>query len=179
MGKLVAAIAVVFCLDLAFILFIRGGGDMVEFSQAMNVRFDPIMISRQLEIPEGALLRTPDRDIYDVYDEVIDRVNPGNARTAMPTRIRSSKKRAIARKTDGVPLRSYASEQPAETLTDTVIWIERASYVPDRAGPRVVAGLNMTGVPTAVKKKKSFFSRVRPIVTRPYEWVRTFASRSF
>ena len=179
MGKLVVAIAVVFCLDLAFILFLQGGGDLVDLSRAMNVPFDPIVISQELEIPEAASLKTPDKDIYDVHDPIIDRVYQGNLRTAAPSRIQSSRKREIARKIVTSPLRSYVSEVPAETFTDTVIWIERTSFVSDRQDERVRAGQDRGEVPTAAKKKRSFFSRVRPLVTKPYDWARTFASKLF
>ena len=181
MGKLVLGIVVVFCLSLAFILFIRGGGDLVELAQAIDVRSaDPVLVSQELDIPElAAQNNTPDEDIYDV--QIPQAVSfEHTLRRAIPTQ--SIKRVEIAKKVRSEPLDPYALNEPAEPFTDTVIWIERASFVADSQNDRVEKPLIKTHETPAANfapSKRSFFSRARPVVRKPYDWIKAFATKLF
>ena len=183
MGKLVLVIAVVFCLDLAFILFIRNGGDLVELAQAINVRsVDTVLISQEMELPEGTARKNPNEDIYDVQVPKADSISSEvNFRRAIPRRIQANKSVQI-RKARNQPLRSYALKEPAEPFTDTVILIARANYTSYGHSERVQnpsSKITKTHVTNFTPIKRSFFSRARPVVRKPYDWLRAIATNFF
>ena len=181
MGKLVLGIVVVFCLSLAFILFIRGGGDLVELAQAINLRsVDPVLIFQGLEIPEAQ--NTQSEDIYAAHAPKTDSISLENTfRTEIPRQIQVNKRVQI-RRVRSQPLRSYALKGPAEPFTDTVIWIERASYLSesqidrlDDLQPKPAAPPVTDFEPT----KRSFFSRARHVVKKPSDWLKAFGTKLF
>ena len=183
MGKLVLGIVVVFCLNLAFLLFMRGGGDLVELAQAINVRsVDPVLISQEMEVPEIAAQYIPSKDIYDSQVPKTDSISLENTfRAEIPRRIQANK-RVQARKVRSQPLRSYTLNEPAESFTDTVIWLERASYLSESQTDRLDDPQPRSAAPPVTyfePTKRSFFSRARPVVKKPYDWLKAFGTKLF
>ena len=186
MGRVVICIVAVFLLDLAFMLFLQGGGDLVELARALRlVSADPALVSQAVHDPEVAALNDgPSKDIDSVRETRADSVvPPGNpVRKATPTRVRSIKRNEVIRQVRSLPRRSYVARELAEPFSDTVIWVHQASYVPEEQIERVETPRNNSTRPPAANfapVKRSFFSRARPVVKKPYDWVKAFSSKIF
>jgi len=183
MGKVVLGIVAVFVLDLAFILFIKGGGDVVELSRAIRLAsVDPTYISQEVQGPEIALSSGPDEDIYAFPVPETHTITPAvNRDRSSVTHIRSDKKTDVRRTIRNPRLSPYTAKT-GEPFTDTVIVIERASYVPqnqiDRAENPPIKAIQAAS-PNFAPVKRSFFSRAGLIVRKPYDWTKTLASKLF
>ena len=183
MAKLVLGIVVVFCLNLAFILFIRSGGDLVELAQAISIPSpDSTLLSQILEAPEReAQNKTPGEDIYKFPGPKTVSV-VSFQRKAIPSRVRSIDRGEVARKVRSQPLRSYAVNKPVEPFTDMVIWIERVSYAPYRQnGPVENRPIRTTKAPVnaLAQRKRLPFRRIATVAKKPYDWIKAFATKLF
>lgn len=164
MGKKVFLIAVVICLDLAFILIMRDDNwaDRSQSTEPPATRH-PIPIAYQ-----------PEQPIND--DRVA--VDEDQSRTAS---LRRSVSNEAPRK--AYPLRKIqnrpAENRALEKFTDTIIWYERANYVRDDEPDRVAVTTGKTTKKSdnASQKKKSFFDRALPVVKKPYQWVKTLVTK--
>jgi hypothetical protein len=182
-AKLVLGIVVVFCLNLAFILFIRSGGDLVELAQAISIPpADSTLVSQAFEVPEQETQnKTPSEDIYRFpVPKTVSVVN--FQRKAIPSRVRSVERGEVARKVRSQPLRPYAVDKTVEPFADTVIWIERASYAPYHQSGRVEnPPMRTTKSPVTAfaQRKRSPFRRIGTVAKKPYDWIKAFATKLF
>lgn len=164
MGKKVFLIAVVICLDLAFILMMRddNGADRSRSIEPPAAR-QPIPITDQ-----------PEQPISD--DRVAaDEDQPRTARLSRSVSDKVPRKAYASQKVQNRP----AEDRAPEKFTDTIIWYERASYVHDDEPDRVAvtAAKTTRNNDNASQKKRSFFDRALPVVKKPYRWVKTLVTK--
>jgi len=178
MGKLIIGIVIVFVLQLAFVLYLRSGPDVVELSQLSNMpSSDVVSLTGEVEHPEPSAQVFPNEDIYEIYDAptatstlVVKRGDPAPARSAK----RSRTVRSFERGPSG-------SSEPPVLFSDTVIIVERNESVPNYQGDEFVpeSVIRKPLVPNFEPTKRSPFTRVRAVVRKPYDWARGFATKIF
>ena len=177
MGKLITGIIVVFVLDLAFVLYLRSGIDLVELARMSSS--DLVLLGPQLEVPEPTRV-PPNESSYEVYQSPTASVSPAKAvRSSNSYRVRSVNNfETPLRKEDRRPPKF---KEP-ESFADTVIIAGHDGPVPNYQGdePDIPGdAFSKTSVPNFEPKKRSPFMRVRSVVRKPYDWAKSFASKLF
>lgn len=180
MNKKILAIAVVFCLDLAFIVMIGGMFQQAEpMEVAVSHRSLPSGISENAKYPKAA----PDTDASE--DAAVDdpaltfqgiaRSNTVRAAASNPLRSETRQNRGIRPKR---PAFDYDERyQSAEPLRDTIILVKRNRVANgDQKDPRAVRDPNEKAAERP-EKKRSIFSRAVPVVKKPYDWMKSLVSR--
>lgn len=179
MKRKIVIIAVVVCLDLAFIVLMRAGFRSANLSQSIEApASDPISIARRPADPPISPLhavssaeveQVPVLQATKVYRAAIKRLPRRESRTSKPV--------AIARSFPHRPGATVPAQQ-APVFTDTVIWFQRASYVKDQREDIAVAEIKtaQNSIVPVKQKKKSFFSRALPVIKKPYDWLKSLGS---
>lgn len=173
MRKLILGIAVVICLDLAFILAMMSDVESFELAKIVETPIvNPMSVARRLE---AGNLPTVDETAVQEVDET------ENGKYRAPNATRPFRRLETARKTNKIRSRSVANGYaPAVKFEDTIIWFERKNYTQEESfTPKVTmrSKPEKSIADRPVEKKKSFFSRALPVVTKPYDWLKSFASK--
>jgi hypothetical protein len=180
MGKKIVLIAVVICLDLAFIMIMRDGGKLVDLSQSIETpAVDPALTTRKpafrQTIPVTSKPEQPMSDERAAIDE--SQVRPARLKRSVSDEV--SRKAYLFRKTQNRPERFPAYDRAPEKFTDTIIWYERASYGRDD-GPERVAVTTTKATKdgdNVNRKKKSLLDRALPVVKKPYQWIKSLVTK--
>ena len=174
MRKLILGIAVVICLDLAFILAMMSDVESFELAKVVETPIvNPMSVARRLEASN--LPAVDETAVLEVGEET------ENDKYRAPNATQPVRRLETARKTNRIRPRSFArSYKPAVKFEDTIIWFERRNYAQEEGFTPNVAAQSKPDKSIAdrpVEKKKSFFSRALPVVTKPYDWLKSFASK--
>jgi hypothetical protein len=167
MDRRVVVIAFVICLDLAFILLMRGSGETVDALKPIPPpTVEPVNIPLETEVAETTNDVSP-RTIAARKNRDLARIarRPETVHN-FPTARRAASR---ARRTPAVP---------AAEFKDTIIWIQPAAYVRAEQPSRRPVTSSSREKPHSVlyaKKKRSIFSRTVPVVKKPYQWLKALA----
>jgi len=173
MGKKIVLIAVVICLDLAFIMVMRDG-NWADLSQSVETQvIGPALTERKTAIRQPATVANqPEQPIGDDKVAMVPRpTNPKKPVLNGATRKDYAPRKALTR-----PEQFPAYDQAPETYTDTIILYERAGYVRDDE-PVAVTAKATKNSNNVNQKKRSFFGRSLPVVKKPYQWIKTLITK--
>lgn len=181
MVRKIAIILFIICLDIAFILIVRGDFQPMRLAEVANL--EAITSFGDLDQSAVEPPRLDDIDLK-VYDNEHSNYNDASDSRALPVEITltepvKAKPRRPKRSVRKPAFALYASNEPFEGFTDTVIWYDKPGG--DR---RAGSDRTMAVVPTVAsdvdllpaKRKRSIFSKAVPIMRKPYDWLREFAS---
>lgn len=188
MDKKVWAIVGVIVLHLALMLFFRGTLKPEELAQTTN-----------REHPDAAPIQpnpfsVPNVSVTTAFqaDGAVKQPTPLIAREAS----KQSRAEVLSRK-QTIPIRTSIPDRPVDSKTvpnravavappvwqDTVIWIRRTEVQPIYQQPERAVVIEPKVSPAAaadvspVKKKRSFFKKVVPVIRKPYDWIKTLVSK--
>ena len=181
MVRKIAIILFIICLDIAFILVVRGDFQPMRLAEVANLE----AITSFGELDQISVA-PPRLDEIDLGAYETETVNPAGASDPRPLR----REFTLTAHVKAKPSRSkrpaqkpafalYASNERFEGFTDTVIWYDKPG-----GDKRADTDRTMTVVPTAtsevdllpVKRKRSIFSKAVPIMKKPYDWLKELAS---
>lgn len=180
MRKTILGIAVVICLDLAFIFVVMQDVNQFELAKAIDSPIvNPVSITQRLETAQ--IIEEPELAVAppEVVPVDLDRE---------PSASRTYRRLDNARKVRKPQERLVAGNNPPVKFEDTIIWIPRANYAP--AGEKAAApdasiqskpvepvSAPPTAKPVMKEKKRNFFQRAYPVVKKPYDWLRMIAEK--
>lgn len=183
MRKLILGMAVVICLDLAFIFSVMVEMDNSEIARIVQTPPAPIISS-----PPAVATSEPETQATTdtLADSDANPLSPEQGPAV--SRAKQERKRGLrnAGASDEMVAAStkpkIAPYQPAVKFEDTIIWIEKANYIPEvraeKAPPPPPERAKEAAVrPVEKKKKKNIFSRALPVITKPYDWVKALVSK--
>jgi hypothetical protein len=181
MVRKIAIILFIICLDIAFILIVRGDFQPMRLAEVANLE----AITSFGDLDQSAVA-PPRLDEIDLGVYETRPINSAHASDPRPLRreftltahvkAKPSRSKRPARKP---AFASYTSNEPFAGFTDTVIWYDKPGG--DR---RAGSDRTMAVVPTVAidvdllpaKRKRSIFSKAVPIMRKPYDWLRELAS---
>lgn len=172
MRKLILGIIVVFWLDFGFVVY---NGDSVEMIAAMP---DGALSTSSVSVPydEGTLVATHAPETEDVAFSTITGPAPGRERHA--ARPRASRPAVLEPTLSRVAVNNIATRTASHKVAGP---LGGAVFTPPSfAGApsdRTRAKYEPAAENRSARPKKSFFAKVVPIVTKPYDWLKAVASK--
>jgi hypothetical protein len=187
MGKKVVVITFVILLELAFVIIMRGDFQSEALSQVSEPGAQPpVLIARRSETPPQINSDEVAAKISYENPEELERSRLAPVRTlrSIGNRNRTKRKPDLAGKIHSPTFRTFTKKESPVKLSDTIIWIEKPTlaqnvqadvHSPRKAvDPRKATNYSAAKI---VKKKRSGFSRIVPIVRKPYDWLKALAVR--
>ena len=181
MGKKVVVIAFVVCLDLAFVFIMRGDFQSEALSQmAESTTEPPVLIARRSEIPQPTVSEEIPETRFRQSPEILlrPRATAIKISKSIESRNRTNRKFDDVKNLHRPATRTFTVKQSPENFSDTVIWIEKPTFA-QNVRADVHSPQKAIDAPKAkiVRKKRSSFARVFPILRKPYDWLKALAIR--
>lgn len=174
--KMILGIAVVICLDMAFILSMMSQFQSAELAKVIESPLPlPITIARNTLAAAEPEVTEPD----EVGKEVAEVRDPDLAGPRNDRRLRQ----AAQRQGPNIPRsRTATNKFEPPIFEDTVIWIERPTSYEFEARPiSEAADQKPVEKPLMAKpverKKRNFFAKAFPVIKKPYDWMKMLVGK--
>ena len=181
MVRKIAVIFFIICLDIAFILIIRGDFQPMRDIEVASLEAVSSFESFDTISVEPPLLDEAEPDSMEIQQKDWERATrysllPQTLSQAQPARVRTFHAKRLRKRPN---LDLYAANEPFEEFKDTIIWYKHAGDERKIERDRMIdvmptAAYQEDTIP--VRRKRSVISKALPIVKKPYDWLKELAS---
>ncbi|MCW5956846.1 MAG: hypothetical protein KIT61_09685 [Pyrinomonadaceae bacterium] len=175
--KMILGIAVVICLDLAFILSMMSQFQSAELAKVIE---SPIPVPITIARNTLAAAVPAETETDEIGTEIAETRDPER----VFARTERRPKQDVHEQRSGVPSpRTATNKFEPPIFESTIIWIERPTSYEFEARPISEAADQkpvdrpLAAKPMPERKKRNFFAKALPVIKKPYDWIKAFVEK--